>query len=141
MRSPDVISRRSFLAASPALLLLSRKAPTMPSELDYQANASVVLDGSGAGSVTFNGPPSLTSRRLGSLVVSTTPATPRPSVIVYRGSIAPASRIGATRLGDSDTLTNDGEVLRSGEPLIVVVTGGAASAVFSANLYGTDLRA
>ena len=110
-------------------------------DLDYSETGRVTLDGTGAGTVTFNGPASLTTRRLTSIVVSTSPATPRPTVVVYRSSIAPGRRIGATRLGDSDTLMNDGEVLKSGEPLILVVTGGAAGAVFTANTFGTDTRA
>lgn len=133
------MTRRSFVASIPALILTKGSRPV--DQLDYQATVQAILDAGGNATVTFNGPPSLTTRRLASLVVSTTPTTPRPSVTVYRSSVAPGRRIGATRLGDSDTLQNDGEILSSGEPLILVVAGGAPGALFTANAFGTDLRA
>lgn len=113
----------------------------MPTDLDYQANSSVVLNASGAGTITFNGPGSLTTRTLSTLVISTAPATPRPSAVVYRSSVAPNRRMAATRVADSDTFVADGEVLATGEPLIVVVTGGAVGAVCNVNAFGTDHRA
>lgn len=133
------MTRRSFVASIPALILM--KGSPMPDQLDYSATVQANLDGAGGAQLTFNGPPSLTTRRLASIVVTTTPATPRPTVTVYRSSVAPGRRIGATRLGDSDTLQNDGEILSSGEPLILVVAGGAPGALFTANAFGTDLRA
>jgi hypothetical protein len=108
-------------------------------EYPYQASGSVVLGAGGTGTVTFNGPASLTRRRLSSVVVSTASGA-RPTVVLYRSSISPNRRIGATRLGDADTLIADGEILESGEPLILSVTGGTAGAVFTANAFGTDLR-
>lgn len=113
----------------------------MTTDIDYQANAKVTLDGAGAGTLTFNGPGSLTTRSLSTVVISTLPATPRPKAVIYRSSIAPNRRMAASRAADSDTFIADGEVLQTGEPLIIVVTGGAAGAVVNANAFGTDHRA
>lgn len=113
----------------------------MPSDLVYEANQQVALNGSGAGTINFNGPGSLTTRKLSTIVVSTLPATPRPTIVVYRSSISAPHRLAATRIGDSDTFIADGEILATGEPLILSITGGAAGAVVSANAFGTDTRA
>lgn len=109
--------------------------------LEYSATVRVTLDVTGAGTGTFNGPPSLTQRKLQSLDIQTTPAIPRPQAQVYRSTVAAGRRIGGTRVADSDTLQADGEILRSGEPLIVVISGGAAGAITTINLYGSDERA
>lgn len=113
--------------------------PAMATELTYDESKSGVLTASGL-TLTFNGPPSHTTRRLSSVVLSSVSAV-RPTAIVYRSSIAPNRRIGASRAADSDTLINDGEVLNTGEPLIVVFSGGTVGATVVANVFGTDTRA
>lgn len=135
------MNRRRFLAASPLLLLLP-KGSTMPTTIPYQASLNVTLDASGNGTLTFNGPPSLTTRTLSNVVVYVDQGTPRPRAAVYRSVIAPNRLMGATPLGNDDTLVADpGDVLQSGEPLIVVFTGGAPGARATANVNGSDLRA
>lgn len=132
------MNRRQFLTAT-TLTLISRKVP-MPTELQYQQTASGVLDASGNGSLTFNGPPSQTVRKLSTVVVQSS-STARPQCSLYRSSLDPSRLMGRTRLGDSDTFINDGETLSSGEPLIVAWTGGTPGATIRANVNGTDVRA
>jgi hypothetical protein len=43
-----------------------------------------------------------------------------------------------SRLGDNDTFIADGEVLESGEPLLIVWNGGLAGATVYANVNATD---
>lgn len=137
-----MIGRRELLAgiAGGAIALPVRSA-NMSTDIVYEANIRITLNGSGAGTGTFNGPGSLTIRKLSTIVVSTLPASPRPTIVVYRSSISPPHRLAATRIGDSDTFIADGEVLATGEPLLLSITGGAAGAVVNANAFGTDVRA
>lgn len=114
----------------------------MPTDLPFSDSRSVTLDGTGSGSLSFNGPPSLTTRTLSTVVVSCSSSSPRPVVRVYRSVIAPNRLMGSTYLGDADTLVADpGDELQSGEPLIVTWTGGAPGALCYANVNGTDHRA
>lgn len=137
------LGRRSLFVAAiaaagtrPAL-----RSPAMSTDLIYEEYRTAILDGSGNATITFQAPGSLTSRKLSTVVIDTTPATPRPSATVYRGNVAPHRKMASSRLGDSDTFIADGEVLRTGEPLIVVVAGGAAGAKVNCNAFGTDTRA
>lgn len=111
------------------------------SDLIYSDSGAVTLDASGFGTVILNGPASLTTRKLSTIVIACTSSTPRPTCSVYRSSIQPARLMVRTRLGDSDTLIADGETLSSGEPLYIVWTGGAPGATARANANGTDTRA
>lgn len=114
----------------------------MSTRLPYAASGSCVLDGTGAGIVSFNGPPSLTTRELSNIVVTCDTATPRPTAKVYRSIIAPNRLMGSTAIGNDDTMIADpGDVLQSGEPLLVVWSGGAPGGRCYANVNGTDLRA
>ncbi len=114
----------------------------MPTDMPYQDSHSITLDGNGDGSVTFNGPPSLTTRTLSNVVVSVDSATPRPTCRVYRSSTSPSRLMATTPLGNDDTLVADpGDELQTGEPLIIVWSGGAPGARAYANVNGTDHRA
>jgi hypothetical protein len=135
------MNRAQFLASSVSLLAL-RKAPPMSADITYSDSRSTILDGTGAGSVTFNGPPSLTTRELSNVVVSCSSSVPRPTCRLYRSVVAPNRLMGSTFLGDGDTMVADpGDTLGSGEPLIIVWSGGLAGATCYANANGTDHRA
>lgn len=103
-----------------------------------QLTGSATLNGTGTATVTVNGPPSLTRRLLGSIVVQCTTDTPRPTCTVYRSQIAPFRRMAYTRLGDGDTFISEGETLESGEPLFIVWAGGAPGAVVTVTVNCTD---
>lgn len=141
------MNRRRFLAGLALAPFTTpptpnRKACNMPTRLPYSDSRSITLDGTGTGSVTFNGPPSLTVRELSTIVVNCATATPRPTVKVYRSVIASNRLMVSSPVGNDDTLVADpGDVLQSGEPLIIVWTGGAAGATCFANVNGTDIRA
>ncbi len=108
----------------------------------YSESLSTVLDGAGGATLTFNGPPPLTRRALSNIVVNCSSSVPRPNVTIYRSGIARHRRMAFSRLGDDDTFSSDpGDVLETGEPLIIVWAGGLAGARVTANVNGSDLRA
>lgn len=104
-----------------------------------QLSARGTLDAAGSATLVYNGAGPFTRRELSTVTVQCSSATPRPQCAVYRGSVAPHRQMALTRLGDGDTFISDMDVLESGEPLLIVWTGGLAGATVWANLSCTDV--
>jgi len=113
----------------------------MSTDLVYEDTQAGVVGANGIATLTFNGPPSLTTRQLATIVVFCSSSTPRPTATVYRRSIQPGSRLAATPVGNDDVFVADGETIQSGEPFFVQWTGAQVGATVRANAYGTDTRA
>lgn len=104
---------------------------------EVRDSRSVVLDGSGNGSVTF-GPdrfPWIIQR----VSVRVSSNTNEPQANIYRGSVNPGSFVSGTFSGtnDTDSNLNDG-VLNIGEQYVCAWTGGDAGATATVSFYGME---
>lgn len=104
---------------------------------EVRESRSVVLDGSGNGSVTF-GPdryPWIIQR----VSVRVSSNTNEPQANIYRGSVNPGSFVSGTFSGtnDTDSNLNDG-VLHIGELYVCEWTGGDAGATATVSFYGVE---
>jgi hypothetical protein len=95
---------------------------------------SVVLDGNGDGSVTFQ--PNGKNARITTLFVKVDTATLQATVTIYKGQIADSNIIGNTNSGSTGAPAFGNIDMTDGETLFVVWRGGDAGATASATFTG-----
>lgn len=95
---------------------------------------SIVLDGSGAGTVTFQ--PVGKNARITTLFVKASTAVLQANVSIYKGQVASTNIIGSTVSGSTGAPAFGNIDLLDGETLFVVWTGGDAGATATATFVG-----
>lgn len=112
----------------------------MADEIRLTDTASVTLDGSGNGSVTFGPKHPRQAWRVNSVSVQVSTNTKEATAQVYRGTVSPGSRISGSISGSTgDTDADLNEHLWPGEYLTVKWTGGDAAARATVTYSGAIL--
>lgn len=98
---------------------------------------AVKLDANGAGQEQAGPVPVGQRWLIERITVTTTPASPKPKVLVYRGDPDPTNFLDGTRSGDMDVSEYPNPlVLESAESLTAVWSGGTAGATGVVRLGG-----
>ena len=104
----------------------------------FRDHRPVVLDGDGAGSVTFGPQNARSILTVTRVSVAGPPMTTTPKARVYRGPASDSTFISGTRTGNFDTDHEFNEELRAGEFLTVVWEGGDTGETVTATFAGTE---
>lgn len=104
--------------------------------LPLNESASVVLDGSGGGTVRL-GPSNASQQWVPSnAACSVTSNTSEPVFVLYNGSPSNANRIGGTYTGSNDNTDVNGVTMYPGSVLTGVWSGGDAGATATLTIQG-----